>query len=73
MSTAVLAVRAQLDKKEKDFDVRVAFLTQYINKRATKLSVKVAFFGQMRPVQWQKTSTTHGTLKGRIEYSMLTT
>ena len=55
------------DKYEKDFDVVVQFLTQYINKRAPTPSVKVAFLSQNRPAKWQKTRATHGTFKGKIE------
>ena len=45
----------------------MAFLSQYFDKRAPTPSVKVAFFGQSRPAKWQKTSTAHGTLKGKIK------
>ena len=41
-------VRADPDKYEKDFDAVVAFLTQYIGKKATMPSVKVAVVGQNR-------------------------
>ena len=44
-STAVDAVRVHPDKYEKDFNVVVTFLTQYIDKREPTLSVKVASFG----------------------------
>ena len=67
MSTAVVAVRAHPDKHEKAFDAAVTFLTQYIDKRAPTHSVKVASVGQSRPAKRQKTSTTHGTFKGKIE------
>ena len=40
MSTAVAAVRAHLEKFEKDFDAIATFLTQYIDKKATEPSVK---------------------------------
>ena len=46
--TAVEAVKAYLDKHEKDFDT---FLTQYINKREPTLSMKVAFIAQSRPAK----------------------
>ena len=46
LSTAVMAVRAQLDKYEKDFDTVVAFLIQYIDKRAPNPSMKVASVDQ---------------------------
>ena len=36
-------------------------------KRAPKLSVKVVSVGQSRHIKWQKTSTTHGPSKGKIE------
>ena len=67
MSTAVAAVRVHPDKYEKEFDTIVAVVTQYINKRAPTLSLKVASVGQTRPAKWQKTSTRHGTFKGKIE------
>ena len=66
LSTAVVAVRVHPDKYKKDFDARVIFLTQYIDKRAPTPSVKVASVGQTRPAKWQKTSTNHGTFKGRL-------
>ena len=67
LSTAVTAVRAHADKYEKDFNAGVAFLTQYINKKAPTLSVNIASVAQTRPAKWQKTTTTHGTSKGKIE------
>ena len=67
MSTAVTIVRVHPDKYEKDFDTVVAFLTQYINKRAPTSSMKVAFVGQNRPAKRQKTIGTHGTFNGKIE------
>ena len=42
LSTAVTAVRVYPNKYKKDFDAVVAFLTQYINKKAPTPSVKVA-------------------------------
>ena len=42
LSTAVAAARAHPDKYEKDFDAVVACLTQYFDKRAPTLRVKVA-------------------------------
>ena len=47
--------------------MKYALLTQYIDKRATTPSVKVASVGQNRPAKWQKTSTTHGTFKRKIK------
>ena len=41
MSTAVDAVIVDPDKYKKNFDAVVTLLTQYIDKRAPKLSVKV--------------------------------
>ena len=41
LSTAVAAIRAHQDKNKKDFNVVVAFLTQYIDKRSPTPSVKV--------------------------------
>ena len=67
LSTGVTAVRVHPDKYEKDFNTVVAILTQYIDKKAPTLSVKVASDTQIRPAKWQKTSTSHGTLKGKIE------
>ena len=55
------------DKYEKDFGSVVTFLTKYINKRALTPSVKVASVGQKRPAKQQKTTTIHGTFKGKIE------
>ena len=67
MSTAVDAVRAHPDKYKKDFDAVVAFLSQYIDKRALTSSVKVASVRQRRPSKQQKTSATFGIFKGKIE------
>ena len=55
------------NKYEKDFDAVVAFLTEFIDKRALTLSVKVAFVTHTRPAKQQKTSASHGTFTGRIE------
>ena len=66
-STAGATVRVHPDKYEKDFDAVVTLLSQYINKRALTPSVKVVSIGQSRPDKWQKTSTTCGTFKGKIE------
>ena len=67
LSSADTIVRAHPNKYEKDFDTVVAFVTQYINKRAQTLSVKVASASQTRPAKQQKTSTTQGTFKGKVE------
>ena len=67
MSTAIATVRAHPDKYEKEFDAVVVFLTQYINKRTPRPSVKVASVGQNRPTKWLRTSTTHGIVKEKIE------
>ena len=67
LSMVVAAVRATPDKYEKDFDAVVAFLSQYINKRAQTSSVKVASVRQSKPAKWQKTSATHGTFNGKSE------
>ena len=67
LSIAVGSERMHPDKYEKDFDAVAAFLTQHIHKRAPTLSVKVASVGQCRPAKQKKTSTTHGTFKGKIE------
>ena len=70
MSTAVATVRAHPDKYKKDFDAVVAFLTQYIDKKAPTPSVKVASVTQTRHAKWQKTSTSLGTFKGKIKLKM---
>ena len=67
LSTAVATDKAHPDKYKKDSDVVVAFLTQYIDKRGPKPSVRVVSVGQTRPAQWQQTSNNHGTFKGKIE------
>ena len=67
MSTAVVAVRVHPDMYEKDFDAVVAFLTQYIDKKAPTPSMKVAYIGQSRPAKWQMTTTANATFKGKIE------
>ena len=46
LSTAVATIRAHPDKYDKDFDAVVAFLTQYIDKRAPTPSMKVASVSQ---------------------------
>ena len=67
MSTAVAAVRAHPDRYEKDFDALIAFLAQYIDRKAPTLSVKVASITQTRPAKRQKTSTSCSTFRGNIE------
>ena len=67
LSTAVTTVRVHPDKYEKEFDAVVAFLTQYIDKRAPTPTAKIASVTQTRPAKQQKTSTNHGTFKGEIE------
>ena len=67
MSTAVTALRVHPDKYKKNFDIVVIFLTQYIDKRAPILSVKVASVTQTRPAKWQKTNASCITFKGNIE------
>ena len=64
MSIAVTTVRAHPDK---DLDTVVAFLTQYIDKRAPMPSVKVASVMQTRPTKLQKTSINYDTVKGKIK------
>ena len=51
--TVVATVRAHPDKYEKDFYKVVAFLTQYIHKRAPTPSVKVTSVAQTRPAKDQ--------------------
>ena len=67
MFTAVVTVRAQPDKYEMDFHAVVAFLTKYTDKSGPTLRKKFAFIAQTQPMKWQKTSTVHGTFKGKIE------
>ena len=67
MSTAVAAVRAHPDRYKKDFDAVVAFLSQYIDRKAPTPSMKVASITQTRPAKRQKTSASCGTCKGKIE------
>ena len=67
LSTAVATVRVHQDKYEKDFNAVVAFVTQYVSKRVPTPSVKVSSVAQTRPAKQQKTSTTHGNFKGKIE------
>ena len=66
LSTAVAAVRENPDKYENDFDAVIAFLTQYIYKKATKTSVKVASITQTRPAKRWKTSTSCSTFEGMM-------
>ena len=51
MSTAVAAVREHPDRYGKDFDAVVAFLSQYIYRKASTPSVKVASVTQTRPAK----------------------
>ena len=51
----------------RDFDTGVAFLTQYIDKRAPTPSVTVACVAQNRPAKWQKTNSSHGTIRRNIK------
>ena len=55
------------DKYKKNFDTVVAFIPHYIDKRAPTPSVKVASVHQTRPAERQKTSSAHGTFKGKIK------
>ena len=61
LSTAVTTVRVHPDKYKKDFDAVVAFLTQYIDKRASTPSVKVASVGHNKLA-----SATCSIFKGKI-------
>ena len=56
MSTAVATLRAHTEKYKKNFNAVVAFLIQYIDKKALTPSVKVVFVTQTRPTKRQKTS-----------------
>ena len=67
LSIAVVAVRVHPEKNEKVIDTGITFLTQLIDKRAPTLTVKVASVTQTRPAMQQKTSTTCGTFKEKIE------
>ena len=60
-------IRAHPDKYQKNFDVVVAFLTQYIDKKAPTSSVKVAPVTQTRLAKRQKTSASCGMFRGKIE------
>ena len=71
MSTAVAAVRTHQDKYKKDFDTVVAFLTQYIDKKAPTQSVKVVSVTKTRPAKRQKTSACHSTFRVKIELKKL--
>ena len=46
---------------------KVTFLTQYIDKRAPTVSVKVTSIMQTRPAKQQKTNTRCGAIKGKIQ------
>ena len=67
MSTAVATVRVHPEKYKKDFNAVVTSLTQYIDKRAPTLSVKVTSVTQIRPAKWQKASASCSTFKGKIK------
>ena len=57
-----------LYKHKKDFNAVNANLAQYTDKRVPTPSMKFASVGQNRPAKWQKTSTTHGAFKGKVEF-----
>ena len=65
LSTVVAAVRAHPEKYKKDFDTVVAFLSQNIDTKAPTL--KVASITQTRPANRQKSSTSCGAFRGKIE------
>ena len=67
MSMAVATVRAHPNKYKENFDAVVTFLSKYINKKVPTLSVKVASVSQTTSAKRQKTSTSHGTFKGKIK------
>ena len=67
LSTAVAAARVHTDKYKEVFDVVIAFITQYVDKRGPTSSVKVVIIAQTIPVKWQNTSTSGVTFKGKIE------
>ena len=58
LSIVVAAVMVNPDKYEKEFDLVLPSLAQYINKRKPTLIMKVASAGQTRPDKRQKTSTS---------------
>ena len=70
MSTAVATVRADPHEYEKDFDAIVTIFTQNIDKKARIPSVNIASVGQTRPAKREKTSTSCGTFRGKIELKM---
>ena len=63
LSKAVTTVQAHPDKFDKDVDIVVTILTQYINKNELTPSVKVAFAAQTRSAKQQMTSPSHVTYK----------
>ena len=67
LSTAVATVRTHLDRYNKDFDVVVTFLTQYINRKAPTPSVKVASITQTRSAKRKKTRASYNIFRGKIE------
>ena len=67
MSTAVAAVRAHPDRYEKNFKAVVAFLFQYIDRKAPTPRVKVVSVNQTRPAKRQMTSASCGIFNGKIE------
>ena len=50
----VAAVRAHPDRYEKDFNAVVAFLSQYIDRKAPTPSVNIASINQYRPAKRHK-------------------
>ena len=58
LSTAVATVRANSDRYEENFDAVVAFLFQYIDRKAPIPSLKFASVTQTRLAKRQKTSTS---------------
>ena len=66
MSTAITTVREIPNRHEKDSYACAAYLSQYIEKCRTTISVKVAFVAKLRPAK-QQHPETHGTFKGKIE------
>ena len=65
---AVATVKLHPDKSKEDFNAVVTFLSQCNDKKASPPSVKAASVGENKPTKWQKTSTTHGTFEGKIEW-----
>ena len=67
LSREVATVRTHPDKYAMDFDADFTFLTQHIDKSAPTPNVNIASVDQARPAKRHRTSTIHGTFKGKNE------